>query len=145
MYKCTFTLFNYHAATGMWHTSVFEDADLISLRAGNATQHGNTSGDSVEIIIHTKADKSAVTINDVVKQYAGPKAYARLADPSSAFTFTPQIDFIMAGNHALTGPVSEEDYESGLYHSMNDEYDEVYMVTAATHYALLPHFEIGGK
>lgn len=144
MYGNTITLFNLHKGTGLWYTTVFNDADLIGLRASGATQHGVVSGDAVEIIIHTRADKSALSAQGP-KRYAGPKAFAGLTDPGSYFTFTPEVDFFVAGDQSSPDPLADEEYESGLYHALNDELDGVYMVTSATFYPLLPHFEIGGK
>ena len=139
MYNSTLTLFNYHEGSGEWYTTVFNDTDLIAARAASQSTHGTSNGDGVEIIIHTDADRS---VNG--KRYLGSKAYAKCEDPGANFTFTLEKDFLIVGDHGSESPLEDDD-DIGLYHSMNDENDNVYMVTSATFFSLIPHFEIGGK
>lgn len=141
MYKDTITLYNYHAATGHWYTAVFEGVDLTGQRASSGMQHGVTSADAVEIIIHARPDKAVETAQGV-QQYLGPKVYAALADPAGYFTFCPARDFIVAGSCPLEQPAAEDDYENGLFHKLNRERDGVYQITSAAWYSLLPHFEV---
>lgn len=141
MYHATLTLFNYHPPTNKWYTTVFQNADLIVNESASNTAHGTQNGDAAEIIIHTAADRSVV-LSSGKKQYLGPKAFAKCAEPGACFTFTPEKDFFVVGDLG-SEPVADDD-DTDLYHTMNDENDEVYMVTKATFYQLLPHFEIGG-
>jgi hypothetical protein len=140
MYDGTITLFNYHANTKQWHTTVFDGVDLLERDAKQATQQGETNGSSVDLLINVDADKS---YNG--KQYVGPKAYAATDTPADCFTFTPETDFFVVGDRSMTEPVSEDDYESGYYHEMNTLYDGVHMVVSAAYFSLIPHFEIGGR
>ena len=140
MFDCKVTLFNYHAATKQWHTTVFDGADLLETGAKQATPQGETNGSRVELLINVKPDKSYKA-----KQYVGPKAYARIDTPADCFTFTPETDFFMEGDYSITEPVSEDDYESGYYHDMNNAHDGVHMVVSAAFFPLIPHFEIGGR
>ena len=140
MFDCTVTLFNYHAATKQWHTTKFDGVDLLERDAKAATQQGETNGSSVDLLINVKSDKSCDG-----KQYVGPKAYARIDTPADCFTFTPETDFFMEGDYSMSEPVSEDDYESGYYHEMNNAHDGVYMVVSAAYFPLIPHFEIGGR
>lgn len=140
MHDQTITLYNYHEPTKLWYTTVFEGVQLTATRAGNATMHGITDGDSVNIIIPAAADKTADT-----RQYIGPKAYAARDAPGEYFTFWPEHDFVVVGNCPLEQPVSEDDYDNGLYHEMNHGQDEVYMITSASFYGLIPHFEVEGR
>lgn len=144
MYKDTITLYNYHAATNSWYTAEFGNVDFSELKSGTGTQHGATSADAVEIILHARADKTVETAQGVL-QYIGPKAYAALDDPAGYFTLCPARDFIVAGSCPLEQPVSEDDYENGLFHALNRERDGVYQITSAVWYSLLPHFEVEAR
>lgn len=175
IYDDTVTLFNYHAKTGSWRTTVFEKTHLLDVKSRIATRDsGFTNNDSVELIIRTQTDRSAHTRiykphliltdegdtivdsygfqlsyiepdTDEVRAYVGPKSYANLDDPSGHFTFAAERDFFMVGNHYSQEPIDDDDYDEGLYHAMNDANDGVYMVTTAAYFGLIPHFEIGGR
>lgn len=150
MYDAVVTLFNFHEPTGTWHTTVFSGVNLLEAKAETATRDsGRTNGDTVELIIHTNSEKSAQVVDTdgttASVQYVGPKAYSALEDPQGFFTFKAETDFVVVGNHAQIAPVADDDYDEGLYHAMNNEYDGVYMITAAAFFSLLPHFEIGGR
>ena len=142
MYDATLTLFNYHKATNLWYTTVIYGADVIETRGADSSTRGLQNTDAVEIIVHTNAQQ-AVLCDAGAKQYLGPKAYRACDTPESCFTFTPETDFVMVGDHGVLEPV-EDDEDCGLYHRMNDAYDGVYLIHTATWYSLLPHFEIGG-
>lgn len=174
MYRNTITLFNYHAETDSWYTTVFIGADLIENAGTNATRQGQTNSDAVDLIIHVRRDKKADTViykpkriadaegNIIVsgedsfivygdpdlhldKQYVGPKAYAAIENPRNYFTFTPESDFFIVGNYYSQEPVADAEFEDGLYSAMNAAHDGVYMVSSMAFYSLLPHFEIGGR
>ena len=136
----TITLYNYHEPSGLWYTTVFEGVQLAAASASSATTHGNNGGDSVSIIIPAAADKTAAS-----RQYIGPKAYAARDAPGECFTFWPEHDFVVVGSCPLEQPVSEDDYDNGLYHEMNHGQDEVYIVTSASFYGLIPNFEVEGR
>lgn len=175
VYGHTITVFNYHEQTKAWYTSVFTGVSLYASDSRNATRDsGKVNASAVDVIIHVNQGREAETLiyepnvlvdeagniitaeddnalnyqepdTQKVKKYTGPKAYAKLADPSGYFTFRPETDFFAAGNYASEVPISDDDYENGLYNAMNDAMDGVYMITSATFYSLIPHFEIGGK
>jgi hypothetical protein len=140
MFDCKVTLFNYHAKTKKWYTTVFAGVDLLAADAKQATPKGETNGSSVDLLINVMPDKSYEG-----KQYMGPKAYAATVTPADCFTFTPETDFFMEGDYSMAEPVSEDDYESGYYHEMNNVHDGVHMVVSAAYFPLIPHFEIGGR
>lgn len=150
MYDAVVTLFNFHEATGAWHTTVFSGVNLLETKAETATRDsGRTNGDTVELILHASREKVAQAIDAdgeaVSVQYVGPKAYGALEDPQGYFTFKAETDFVAVGNFAQSTPVADDDYDEGLYHAMNSEHDNVYMITASAFFGLLPHFEIGGR
>ena len=174
MFDSIITLFNYRKADHSWYTTVFHGVNLIEPQGKNASQHGQTNTDTVEILIQVRPNKKADTMvyipnriadadgnilladngvsvsyqdpdTDENRQYIGPKAYAALESPAGYFTFTPETDFIVVGNYSSNEPINDDDYTEGLYHAMNDVQDGVYMVTSATYFSLIPHFEIGGR
>ena len=145
MFQDTITLFNYHKATGLWFPSVLENVDLGVNTASISTKNGKNGNDTVNLIIHCSGDKKVTVINGAKKSYIGEKAYAGCKNPSSFITFKPESDFFYCGVWRQSEQIREEDYESGFYHAMNDEYDGVYIISSAAFYGLIPHFEIGGR
>lgn len=174
MFKNTVTVFNYHANTKSWYTTVFKGADLIESRSANATQQGQTNADAVDLLINVRRDQMADTIiykpkriidaqgNVIVsaedsfimyssadiyseKRYLRPKEYAAIDSPESYFTFAPETDFFIAGNYYSETPILDDDFDEGFYSAMNAEHDGVYLISSAAFYSLIPHFEIGGR
>ena len=146
MYNDTITLFNWHEATERWYPTVFTRADVGEITSSNSTaQAGKTGNDTVSIIIHCDADKSFTATDGTVKSYLRAKEYALCNDPAAHITFKPERDFVYAGEWNDPQPVSDDDYEAGFYHEMNDTHDDVYMISSAAFFSLLPHFEIGGR
>ena len=134
MFDREITLFNPHGEK--WYTTLFTGVQMNAVSSKNATTHGQNNGDTVEIIINMPCE-------DV--SYLGPKAYAALPDPTGYFTFAPESSFGVVGDHTENDPLDDDDYEQGLYHELNATMDEVYMVTSAAYYSLIPHYEIGGR
>ncbi|MCM1545246.1 MAG: hypothetical protein NC110_08105 [Ruminococcus sp.] len=144
MYRNTITVFNYHALTETWYPTVIHNTDLLGVKSSNSTNHGKTNGDTVEILINCDSCKKIQT-QFGLKKYIGPKAYAKCQYPDDYVTFKPECDFIFDGVWEDTATYDENDYESGLYHHMNNEHDGIYMITSAAYFGLIPHFEIGGR
>lgn len=143
MYQNTITIFNFH--DGVWYPSIVEGANLVVTEGKSSTaMSGQTNSDSVEIIIHSTAAKMIET-TDGAKAYVTPKAYAKCTAPANCVTFTPEQDFIYDGAWPSTEPIPDEGYDTGLYSALNEEYDGIYMISNATYFGLLPHFEIGGR
>ena len=144
MYRDTITAFNYHAATGRWYPSIISGADLLTTKVNSATTAGDSNADTVDIIIHCTADKRIPT-SAGMKSYMGPKEYASCDTPAQHITFAPECDFIFAGAWSDTEPLTDDDYDEGLYHALNAEHDGIYLISSVGLYSLLPHFEIGGR
>lgn len=173
MFRDVVTVFNFHESSGFWHTTVFKNCDLRESKADKRSAgSGEVNESKVTLLVNVKQDKSAHTIiyepnrivdnlgngllsgdrvmlsytdpdTSEVKRYAGPKAYAQLENPRGFFTLKPACDFIVAGNF-FSEPIRDDGYDEGLYHAMNRAQDEVYMITSAAFFGLIPHFEIGG-
>lgn len=142
MHDRTITLFNLHKGT--WYPSVIRGVTVTeSASSAATTQAGWTGGDALEVSIKTSRAKAIETATGY-KAYVTPKVYAACADPSEFLSFTPEQDFIYCGEWA-DGGGTDDDYDSGFYHAMNEEYDGVYKITSAEWLGALPHFEIGGR
>lgn len=140
MYDKTITVFNYHKKSGKWFPTVISNVNLLVNDSRSLTSNGINNANSTEIIVNCLPDK---TINR--KKYLSPKQFAKCDEPDRYITFTPESDFFYDGAWEDNGDIVDDDYDEGFYHAMNDEYDEVHMITYATFFSLLPHFEIGGK
>lgn len=145
MFDRTITLFNYHKASGLWHTTIIKGADIGVSIASKATAVGTKNDDRLTILIPCKPNQSVTCKNGMVKNYLGAKAYNKCQNPTAFFTFNPERDFIYDGEWTEAYAYADEDYESGLYDAMNSEHDGVYMINSSAFYSLLPHFEIGGS
>ncbi len=143
MHDRTITLFNFHG--GKWYPSVIRGVSVLeNIASVSTTQAGRTNSDALELSIKTSSTQGIET-SAGVKAYVSPNVYASCSAPADCLTFKPERDFIYCGEWP-TIPIDDAEYEeSGLYHAMNEEYDGVYLITSATWYGLIPHFEIGGR
>ena len=144
MYSNTITLFNYSEQTKLWYPHVIPGCDLIAANAKTSGSSGQGNSDAVDLIINCTASKQ-ITTTAGAQSYTGPKAFAAEAAPAALITFTPQRDFFLDGIWNGASTIDEDDYESGFYNEMNKTTDGIYLITSATFYGLLPHFEIGGR
>ena len=169
MYDRTITVFNHH--NGVWYPHVIRNADLIATQSkGRTAMFNETNADSVEIIVRFRKARGRVVDGDgnaIVDRllnvlvwgapftaietdagrmrYLPPKAFSACNDPADSITFQPETDFLLDGEWPDAEPIPDSDYDNGLYNYLNEERDGVYMLTHATQYRLLPHFEIGGR
>lgn len=146
LHQETITLFNHHPKTDKWYSAVLTGVHLeLSRGAAPSVNAGIVKGDDILAILPVSTGKTITDPDgETVMQYVRPKEYDALDNPAGRFTFHPERDFFVVGNQA-TEPVDDDDYDDGFYHAMNESLDEVYMVTSARYYNLLPHFEIGGR
>lgn len=144
MYDGTITLFNFHEGTGKWYLSVISGVDIGGAQASSSSKQGRVNGDSVVALIPCKPGKAILT-GAGEKSYTAPKEYAACSDPENRITFKPETDFIYEGAWDDLTPISDDAYDSGLYHEMNDVLDGVHLIASAEYFGLIPHFEIGGR
>lgn len=142
MHDKTITLFNLH--NGVWYPSVIPNVTVEEVTATSATEiAGRTNADTVELSIGTSIAK-AITTSVGVKAYVSPMSYAVCTAPADCFTFKTEQDFVYIGEWS-TDPIRDDEYESGLYHALNEANDGFYMISSAAWLGLIPHFEIGGR
>lgn len=144
LFRDVITVFNYHKKTGVWYPTVINNAHIVSASASSHGVSGNTNADSVEVEVASSGTQTVVTPNGG-KSYTPPKLYAVSDSPEEFFTLTPECDFFFVGAWNDLTPVEDDDYDEGFYHDVNAEHDGVYMISSASYFSLIPHFEIGGR
>lgn len=143
MHDCEITLFNYREDTQQWHTTLFSRVTVHATKGSSATPQGVTNGDTVSLHIPVTCNNGTICYQN--KPYMKPKAYAESETPADGFTFTPGTDFFAVGDYNEVDPIDDAEYMDGLYSCMNAEHDDVYMISSAAFFQLIPHFEIGGR
>ena len=53
--------------------------------------------------------------------------------------------FFNYASNEYNQPISDDDYDSGLYDYLNSENDDIFMITSAEFFGAIPHFELGGR
>lgn len=144
MLDATITVFNFCAADEKWYPSILHGADVEQSDTTQATTRGQSNGGGVNLIIPCSRER-VVQTGAGGKSYTGPKVFSRSTGPASLITFAPECDFVYLGAWPTTEPLDDDDYDEGLYHELNRDYDDVYMIHSVAYFDLLPHFEIRGE
>jgi len=145
MYTDVITLFNRvkgdrgHGDT--WHPTILRGVNLNLDRASILAKYGAESQDKAWVSIPCKRTDGLKTVSG--KTYVTPKAFE---DPDSEITFASgnRFDFFWVGEWE-EGEAADVDYNADFYGWMNDRYDNVFAVTSAASYSVVPHFEVMGK
>ena len=144
IFKDVITVFNFHEKTATWYPTIITGVHVIAAKSSTHATDGMTNADSVEVQITSNVAQN-VNSTEGSKSYTPPKDYAALNDPDGYITFKPECDFFITGRWDDLTPIDDDNYDEGFYHAMNHDLDGVYMISAATFYGLIPHFEIGGR
>lgn len=136
MFSKTITLYNLHGDT--WRPTVLHNCCLITDKAARQAQTGIENADRASLYI-PKASVEAAGASVV-----SPKEYEAMNNPSGYITFNEGTDFFVRGEQD-TAAVNDEDYPSGYYDYLNRTKDDVFLITSAADYDLIPHYEISGK
>lgn len=150
MYTDTITLFNrYISATDgvLWYPTVIHGVDLNVDRAAIIAKYGAQSADNASLHIrYSVNDNGAPVIANRV--YLLPKAWENQVNDelprSITFAAGQDFDFFWVGEWSGEAIIKDEEYK-GFYDYMNRKYDQVYAITSAARYSVIPHFEIMGK
>lgn len=169
IYKQTVTLFNRVKSVDgdvMWYPTVIEGVHLVVDKSASWDNYGGRVSDNVrlhirylqsgdDVLIRYRKQKEEQEDPEAEAEYGykkwyEPKAWRRLADPEEAVTFSydeNDFDFFVEGAFdELATPVSDENFErSGFYNHMNATYDNVFAITGASKYNLIPHFELTAR
>ena len=142
MFDRTITLYNYKKSDKMWYGTVIRGCTLVATDSSADSSRGTGSTSTVNIHVHCTKNQKLRTAN---KTFVPPKEFQQLESVTNAFTFTPEKDFMVVGKAMDELEISDAQFENGLYNIVNHSVDDVYMVTNATWYSLLPHFVVGGR
>lgn len=146
MFTDKITLFNFHERSGNWYAIPLAGVDLgASAGSSRNASSDRTGADTVTLLVNCSKSREFVAADGGRRSYLPPKEYASCDDPENRLTFAPERDFFLAGDWDGDAVNPDEDEESGFYHRVNHERDGVYMVTSASFFPLLPHFEVGGR
>jgi len=151
LYKQTVTLFNRITdAEGeiLWYPTVLRGVHLIDSHASTWNNQGGASNDNAELRVMYQIKNGIIMVAG--KPYYPPKEYRRLSEPHEAITFafghSDDCDFFMEGVFDFDGAISDDAYDRhGFYNYMNKAYDNVYSITGATKYNLIPHFSVTAR
>ena len=133
IFKDTVTVFNYF--NGKWFPTVLNGAELQFKNGINEKNSGVSSSDNALLFVHISGDFIGG------KKYLSPKAFQKSDDKENLVTFA-EGDFFVVGEFSEIA--SEEDYLSGYFSSMCEQYDYCYKITSVKRFKGIPHLEIGG-
>lgn len=152
MYDTTVTIFNRIETedTAFWYPTVIENATLHSNKGANITKTGLENADSSKLHIRLKKESGVYVIETKAgnkKTFINQVEFAKLEaiDTLQYIAFAKGVDFFMEGTYEEKR-ICEDDYadKDGFFSYMVKTYGEVYQISTADVYKLIPHLEIGG-
>lgn len=151
MYKDTVTLFNRYTTKDrkiVWYPTVLCGVNLNIDKASIVAKYGSNSQDNAVLNVKYHNCDDAVMVGD--KSYLLPKEWNKQTEDALAasLTFTTgkeEFDFFYEGEWESDEPILDDDYTSGFYSYMNNNYDNVFAITSVSKYSVIPHFEVVGK
>ena len=153
MYDKTVTVFNKFVNAQRkiyWYPHVITGVDLVVNKAANQAKTGLQDADKANLHVKYTLIDDAKIIGKL--RWLPPKEW-RAQDVSQlqeSITFTDGDDFFVQGDYPES-VIADADYErgieySGFYDFLNRNHDNVFMISnVGGPYALIPHFEIGGR
>ena len=139
MYRDTVTLFCRVPSGGslFWVPYILKNVDFNADKARILSVYGESSQDRA--ILHLALNKGKC--NGL--KYVYPKEYM-----GDATTFTlksgKDFDFFVLGAYEF-GTVNDDDYKEGFFNYINKTLDNVFMITSAAEYSIIPHIEVTGR
>lgn len=150
MYNDTITLFNRETTSDgsvIWHPTVIRNADFNADRAKISATYGERCDDlaKLHVVYATRGD--ALIIGG--KTYLLPKEWQALSSASKrnylTFTSGKDFDFFWHGEWSGGEAIADSGYTDGFYEYMCLAHDDVYKISQASLYSVIPHFEILGR
>ena len=150
MYKDTITLFNRYTTKDRkvyWYPTILHGVNLNIDKASIIAKYGSNSQDNAVLNVKYHSGDDTVMVGD--KQWLSPKEWKKQSEDllSRSITFATgkeEFDFFYAGEWESEEPIADDDY-NGFYSHMNKMYDEVFCITSAAKFSVIPHFEVVGK
>lgn len=151
MYKDTVTLFNRYTTKDrkiIWYPTVLHGVNLNVNKASIVAKYGSNSKDNAVLNVKYHSGDNTVMVED--KRYQLPKEWSKqsedaLAESLTFATDTQEFDFFYEGEWEGEELIMDEEYTSGFYSYMNNNYDNVFAITSVSKYNVIPHFEVVGK
>lgn len=151
MYKDTVTLFNRYTTKDrkiIWYPTVLHGVNLNVDKASIVAKYGSNSKDNAVLNVKYHSGDNTVMVED--KRYQLPKEWSKqseeaLAESLTFATDTQEFDFFYEGEWEGEELIMDEEYTSGFYSYMNNNYDNVFAITSVSKYNVIPHFEVVGK
>lgn len=149
LYIDTVTIFNCkeisHTEGSIYYPTVIRNVNLNIDRAAILAKYGPETNDTAMLAIRFKPSAGEALIdcgNDIQKPWMPPKSWDGTVD---SLTFNPSGDFFWMGEWK-GGICSDEEYPmSGFFGYMNQNHDNVFVISSVAKYDLIPHFEIMGR
>lgn len=151
MYNDTVTIFNHIESTEslIWYPHVISGVNLNTDKGWMLKKYGADCVDNAQLhIAYTIMDGVKVIKNSSgqLLPWLSPKEWKRQNGDllNASITFEPGNFF---WNGVWTGGiVSDEEYQDrrneGFYSYMNNEHDNVYLISSVSSFSVIPHFEI---
>ena len=151
MYRDTITLFNRYTTKDrkvIWYPTIMRGVNLNVDKASIVAKYGSNSQDNA--VLNAKYHSGDDTVMVGNKKYLLPKEWSKQTEDTLAksLTFTTgkeEFDFFYEGEWKGEKPILDEDYTSGFYSYMNNNYDNVFAITSVSKFSVIPHFEVVGK
>lgn len=151
MYKDTVTLFNRYTTKDrkiIWYPTVLRGVNLNVDKASIVAKYGSNSQDNAVLNVKYHSGDDVIMVGD--KRYLLPKEWSKQTEDTLAesLTFTTgkeEFDFFYEGEWESDEPILDDDYTSGFYSYMNNNYDNVFAITSVSKFSVIPHFEVVGK
>lgn len=151
MYRDTVTLFNRYTTKDrkiIWYPTVLSGVNLNVDKASIVAKYGSNSQDNAILNVKYHSGDDTVMVGD--KRYLLPKEWNKQTEDvlAESLTFTTgkeEFDFFYEGEWESEEPILNEDYTSGFYSYMNNNYDNVFAITSVSRFSVIPHFEVVGK
>ena len=148
IYKQTVTVFNRKNVDGVtyWYPNVIQNVHLVIDRSIVIATYGEEAKDNA--LLHIRytpyGEDARILVGGGFKTYMKPKEFRSSGDVDEniTFGFGDEFDFIMEGDHGDIGVVNDEEYNNGFFNYMNKAYDNVFAISQAAKFNLIPHFEI---
>lgn len=148
MYRDVVTLFCRYADGDKvyWRVYTLENVDFNADKARILNTYGESSQDRAILHLRLKNGFCNGLLYVEPKQYTGAEGTFSL---KSGLDF----DFFAVGSYTVneiqalnsSGVIDDDDYPDGFYNVFNRTHDNVFIITSAAKYSVIPHIEVTGR
>lgn len=140
MYRDVITLFCRYQTDGKlyWIPHVMHNVDFNADKARILSVYGENSQDRAILHMALRGGKCNGS------RYVYPKEYSG-TDEEFTLRSGKEFDFFMVGEYSFPVIVDDGEYKDGFYNYINKTYDNVFIVTSASQYSVIPHIEVTAR